>query len=91
MNDMNPMDPGVDKRSLIEDLLKLVSEHRAMGLKSKLSPEPAANPQMDDPSAPEMPGDPEMPDGEGEGGSEGEPDPEMLKKLLEMMGGDQAP
>lgn len=81
-----------DKRSLIEDILKLAMEHRANGLKSKLSPpmDMMAG-KADDPN---MPGDPEesasgMPTDPmmAGGGGDGEPDPDMLKKLLEMMGG----
>lgn len=84
------MGEDFDKRSLIEDILKLVSEHRAAGLKSKLSPAPVEE-------APELPGDPAesasglptdaVPAPEGEAG-EGEMDPEMLRQLLESMGGE---
>ncbi len=67
----------MDKRGLIEELLKLASEHRAMGLKSKLSPEPA---EMMEPEAPEAPMD-VAPEGD-------EPDGATLQKLLELLGGD---
>lgn len=80
------MDGMLDKRGLIEELLKLVSESRAGSLKAKLSPV-GPDASMD----PEMPGDPTEsasgPPADAMGGGDGEPDPELLKKLLEMMGG----
>lgn len=83
------MDPMMDKkRGMLEELLKLAMEHRAMGLKSKLSPEPAPEAAEGMDSDVEMPGDPEdsasgMPE---DAVSESEPSPDMLMKLLEMMG-----
>lgn len=85
----------LDKRGLIEELLKLASETRANGLKSKLSPGPPTDPAaMDASEDPDMPGDPTdsasgLPTDAmaSPSGGDGEPDPEMLKKLLEMLGG----
>ena len=72
----------MDERGLIEEIFKLVGELRANGLKSKLSPTP---PMTEDEGvadeAVEMPGA-EAAEGEAD------MDPEMLKKLLESMGGE---
>lgn len=80
MDDSAPM----DKRQLIMELLKLAMSARADGLKGLTKP--GADPVMDEPT---MPGDPAdsasgMPK---DAMGDGEPDPEMLKKLLSMMGG----
>lgn len=73
--------PPMDKRQLIMELLKLAMSARADGLKGLTKPKDdmSADPVMDEPT---MPKDPMA----GAGG-DGEPDPEMLKKLLSMMGG----
>ena len=71
----------MDERGLIEEIFKLVGELRANGLKSKLSP-PA--PEALEPMGEEAV---EMPGAEAAEG-EADMDPEMLKKLLESMGGE---
>ncbi len=76
----------MDQRGLIEEIFKLVGELRASGLKSKLSPEPKPEMGMDEgpaDQAVDMPGAEAKPEG-----AEPDMDPEMLKKLLESMGGE---
>lgn len=84
----------MDQRGLIEEIFKLVGELRADGLKSKLSPEPAMAPEGDEGAmeSPEMPGDPSqsasgMPT-DAVPAEGGELDPEVLRQLLESMGGE---
>ncbi len=74
----------MDQRGLIEEIFKLVGELRASGLKSKLDPKPEMPMGGDEGAADQavdMPGAEAKPEGD-------EPDPEMLKKLLESMGGE---
>jgi len=72
----------MDERGLIEEIFKLVGELRANGLKSKLSP-PA--PEALEPMGEEAV---EMPGAEAAEGEASDLDPEMLKQLLESMGGE---
>ena len=71
----------MDERGLIEEIFKLVGELRANGLKSKLSPPVPEAMEPEGEEAVEMPGA-EAAEGEAD------MDPEMLKKLLESMGGE---
>jgi hypothetical protein len=91
-----PFDAGSTKRGLLEELIKLAREARANGLKDKLSPKPEAamGPSMGEGDDEALPAD-EAKDGAVDlavvapvGDDEkDEASPEVLKKLLELMGG----
>lgn len=72
-------DANTAKKGLLEELLKIASEARANKLKSKYAPPPpAAEAEEPEPEGAEI-----------EIKAEGDIDPEVLKSLLEQLGGDE--